>query len=1100
MPQTQQAIITAKNGDKYQVDITINASKHPDPNSSTLLLEPEIKLTPLNKKQTAIPHLVFILDKSGSMNGTPINTLKEATTQAIKKVTNAQTTLISFDEKAELLVKRSDNTQESLSKVEQIMADGPGTNIASGLLILKELNDEKDLGTITVFLLTDGQDNNKQDYPDVFKQLNATFKGDLKIIPIGLGSSYDAKTLGIIAEQTKTPLIHIENPDAINIAFGEIEQYIGYGFATTLTIQTKQENQAPRAMGYISQLAKAVTECAFDDPMTAITFQLNDQTIKMDVKPIDNNKLELDPAMCCRYINKQMQAINNTQLDSKIKKQQFEQMLGYIKNLPAEHEDVKLSKILLESYINAIDQPHSQSANVTTSILTTMNSNTTVLRTRIQNQNIQKLQHGNQGGQPGSNPSQQSFPSSSGQKHLSTSSLTNTGSVYSIVNNRGAQIKFQYVDRTIDFANPALPNILISMDATITSRLPIIVDFEKLSKYADKSNKLYPDIKSFVENKSQSSLFSFLWPTHKILQAIASNVITHFSQSKKDDALDQLEQKFLSAFGRNSFAEIIPKVTAIDLFGLDYHITQKDGLCTDRALFIAYLIGDQVKQKKLAAGSVHLFRGTAWNLKGHAWTIYETADKKQLFLIDSTLSPTSVFDLRNSTEAANAITAYKIQGLEGVLAELFAYYKIAGHPAMTCISDEALALIPEEVNQKFIAEDDICPISQEVMKEPVKASDGHWYDKAYIDQWIQTEKNKYPGKKPTSPLTRKVITETLIPAHHAFKDHVCVSLLFGGTNQIPKNEKMDTIYLTLTQGKLRAHWYEGENGNKQCTKLLDYTKFKRLWETQFPSEKLEFPSQQDQLIEKNKNNGPDETKFVAHVAALCGNPLKKIWTVLQTEATQPELHCPNLHKPKLAKIKSKSTQEIKESVEKRMTEIEKSPISEKKQNEIYLNTHVEEQVTIKLTQKLEPKIVVKPQTQTLNLQSQPTKLTTQVRPSQMSMFKPVTTKPAEYKLVWEISEINEKQESISTGFKAMDTLKEAFSVLEEQQKNTKKTFRINAVEIHKQNPQQRTIIGYFTEEQSFKGVNPTIEEASEKALNQQLTEFMMAKFQMNAKK
>ena len=37
---------------------------------------------------------------------------------------------------------------------------------------------------------------------------------------------------------------------------------------------------------------------------------------------------------------------------------------------------------------------------------------------------------------------------------------------------------------------------------------------------------------------------------------------------------------------------------------------------------------------------------------------------------------------------------------------------------------------------KYISEDAICPISQQVMEDPVVCADGHSYERAFIQKWL----------------------------------------------------------------------------------------------------------------------------------------------------------------------------------------------------------------------------------------------------------------------------------------------------------------------------------------------------------------------------
>ena len=55
-----------------------------------------------------------------------------------------------------------------------------------------------------------------------------------------------------------------------------------------------------------------------------------------------------------------------------------------------------------------------------------------------------------------------------------------------------------------------------------------------------------------------------------------------------------------------------------------------------------------------------------------------------------------------------------------------------------CDSDDAAA-----------QEDLICPISQKIMRDPVKCSDGHTYERKYIAKWAH--------EKGTSPKTREIL-------------------------------------------------------------------------------------------------------------------------------------------------------------------------------------------------------------------------------------------------------------------------------------------------------------------------------------------------------
>ena len=62
------------------------------------------------------------------------------------------------------------------------------------------------------------------------------------------------------------------------------------------------------------------------------------------------------------------------------------------------------------------------------------------------------------------------------------------------------------------------------------------------------------------------------------------------------------------------------------------------------------------------------------------------------------------------------------------------------------------------IGQDEIPDDMICPISFEVMKDPVMAQDGHTYERVAIVEWLKT--------KGTSPMTQEPLdAEDLVPQH-----------------------------------------------------------------------------------------------------------------------------------------------------------------------------------------------------------------------------------------------------------------------------------------------------------------------------------------------
>ena len=69
----------------------------------------------------------------------------------------------------------------------------------------------------------------------------------------------------------------------------------------------------------------------------------------------------------------------------------------------------------------------------------------------------------------------------------------------------------------------------------------------------------------------------------------------------------------------------------------------------------------------------------------------------------------------------------------------------------------------------FVPEDFYCPITGELMKDPVSEPDGHTYERNAIEKWIMD--------KGTSPMTRKYIGTDDLKPNLTLKKSICLFLL-----------------------------------------------------------------------------------------------------------------------------------------------------------------------------------------------------------------------------------------------------------------------------------------------------------------------------------
>ena len=93
----------------------------------------------------------------------------------------------------------------------------------------------------------------------------------------------------------------------------------------------------------------------------------------------------------------------------------------------------------------------------------------------------------------------------------------------------------------------------------------------------------------------------------------------------------------------------------------------------------------------------------------------------------------------------------------------------------------------------------VCPISDDVMRDPVVCADGHTYDRANIEQWFKTGHN-------TSPNTGAVLPHLNLVPNHALRSAIEDFLKFnsrGGRMNIRKHKRTNRKYKKGAMGRSR---------------------------------------------------------------------------------------------------------------------------------------------------------------------------------------------------------------------------------------------------------------------------------------------------------
>ena len=176
--------------------------------------EVEVPRTKLN--------LCFVLDKSGSMDGAPIENLKRAVKDVVDLMEEEdRVSVILFDSEARVLISNSplDRKKEIKNRIEEIDALG-GTCIDEGL--------EKGIEQIEVFkekeyvnwliLLTDGKNEHGDDEKCLYLAKEAR-KRSISITALGLGKYWDPTLLEKIADFSSGRMFYLENPEDLRERF-----------------------------------------------------------------------------------------------------------------------------------------------------------------------------------------------------------------------------------------------------------------------------------------------------------------------------------------------------------------------------------------------------------------------------------------------------------------------------------------------------------------------------------------------------------------------------------------------------------------------------------------------------------------------------------------------------------------------------------------------------------------------------------------------------------------------------------------------------------------------------------------------------------------
>ncbi|BAB76058.1 vWA domain-containing protein [Anabaena sp. FACHB-709] len=178
--------------------------------------EPQDRTVPLN--------LCLILDHSGSMNGRPLEIVKQAAIRLVDRLkTGDRLSVVAFDHRAKVLVPNQviDNPEQIKKQISRLAADG-GTAIDEGLRLgIEELAKGKKETISQAFLLTDGENEHGDNSRCLkFAQLAAGYS--LTLNTLGFGDNWNQDILEKIADAGLGSLSYIQKPEQAVDEFGRL--------------------------------------------------------------------------------------------------------------------------------------------------------------------------------------------------------------------------------------------------------------------------------------------------------------------------------------------------------------------------------------------------------------------------------------------------------------------------------------------------------------------------------------------------------------------------------------------------------------------------------------------------------------------------------------------------------------------------------------------------------------------------------------------------------------------------------------------------------------------------------------------------------------
>lgn len=198
--------------------------------------------------------VVLVVDRSGSMAGTPMEDTKQAVANFVKTTDESiGIGLVAFDSGAQLIQAITENKSSVIHGISSLEADG-GTDICSGLRLAGQTL-ESESGRRVVILLSDGEDGNAAMIDEVLDELVSR---QIYVYTIGFGGA-DTEYLSYIARKCGGKFIQADSSSMLAEIYSSVGQYMANDYVFEFNVVTEPE-KFTRTIKILTDVSDAFAE------------------------------------------------------------------------------------------------------------------------------------------------------------------------------------------------------------------------------------------------------------------------------------------------------------------------------------------------------------------------------------------------------------------------------------------------------------------------------------------------------------------------------------------------------------------------------------------------------------------------------------------------------------------------------------------------------------------------------------------------------------------------------------------------------------------------------------------------------------------------